>query len=136
MKSARQVALSSGALALLVLAGGCAGSRDARPSWEISEAPQLHRAVVLKRGEDVCALLASGESLCGEVITLSADSVAIGIVDSPHPDGRMVARADIVDLTPRDDGGLGSLVGGVLLLVGVTAIGLVALFLAFPPNFG
>lgn len=136
MISARQVARLSCALALLAMAGGCAGSRPAPSSSEISEAPQRHRAVVLKRGADVCALLASGETLCGEVITLSADSVAIGIVDSPHPDGRMIARADIVELSRRDDGGLGSIVGGILLLVGVTAIGLIGLFLAFPPNFG
>jgi hypothetical protein len=125
-----------GALALFVLACGCAGNRPAPSSSEISEAPHRHRAVELKRGADVCALLASGESLCGEVITLSADSVAIGIVDSPHPDGRMVARADIVELSRRDDGGLGSIVGSLILLVGVTAIGLIGLFLAFPPNFG
>ncbi len=136
MTSARPVARLSGALALLVLAGGCAGSRDPRQSWEISEAPHRERVVALKRGADVCAQLTSGESLCGEVITLSADSVAIGIVDSPHPDGRMVARADIVGLTSRDDGGLGSIVGGILLLVGVTVLGFAAVFLAFPPNFG
>lgn len=135
MIPARRFVWRFGATALVVLAWGCAGSRPAPSSSEISEAPHRHRAVELKRGADVCAQLASGEALCGEVITLSADSVAIGIVDSPHPDGRMIARADIVDLTSRDDGGLGSIVGGILLLVGVTAIALVGLFLAFPPNF-
>lgn len=136
MRSTRQVARLLGALALAFLACGCAVSRPAPSSSEIAEAPRRVRVIALKKGADVCALLASGESLCGEVITLSADSVAIGIVDSPHPDGRMIARADIVELSRRDDGGLGSIVGGILLLVGVTAIGLVGLFLAFPPNFG
>lgn len=135
MTSARQVAGLLGALALAFLACGCAVSRPAPSSSEIAEAPRRARVIALKRGADVCAQLASGETLCGEVITLSADSVAIGIVDSPHPDGRMVARADIVNLTARDDGGLGAIVGGILILVGVTAIALVGLFLAFPPNF-
>lgn len=120
---------------LSLVAGGCAGSRGARPSWMSGEAPRRDHLVVLEKGADVCALLASGETLCGEVITLSADSVAIGVIDSPHPDGRMVARADIVDLETRGGSGVLALVVGSLAVAAAGVLVLAVMFLVNPPSF-
>jgi hypothetical protein len=120
-------------VALTGLTCGCAGGGPVPASSEIFEAPSRELPVELEVGADLCVRLASGEVLCGEVITVTADSVAVGVIDSPHPEGRMVARSGIVSLEPKKDSKVvGALVGGVtVVMLGIVA--LIALIMSGDP---